>query len=305
MHSSSPSSVTSLSTSGSGGSRRITRKKIGARLGRKRQPRIESEVDRADDPEPLITRTQNKGEAMLKVPSTIQQASTPRSQTTPPQVLPGGPLRLATLSIRPPPVFRTNTEPLLRNMSASRSLLPNNRCLQSASTTQQGLMVKAKSSSRPITEADAASEPPISRTASVFLLLGSTALVALCAEFMVTSINELVLNTPLSEAFVGLVILPIVGNAAEHVTAVTVAAKNKMDLAIGVAIGSSIQIAIFITPLVVLIGWILKKDMPLYFTLFETMTLFVATFVVNFLVLDGRSNYLEGSLLCSAYIIIA
>lgn len=145
----------------------------------------------------------------------------------------------------------------------------------------------------------------MSKTASVLLLLGSTALVALCAEFMVDSINELVSDTPLSEAFVGLIILPIVGNAAEHVTAVTVAAKNKMDLAIGVAIGSSIQIATFITPLVVVIGWILGKDMPLYFTLFETVTLFVTTFVVNFLVLDGRSNYLEGSLLCSSYIIIA
>lgn len=154
-------------------------------------------------------------------------------------------------------------------------------------------------------ELDEPSESLLSKTASVLLLLGSTALVALCAEFMVDSINHLVVNTPLSEAFVGLIILPIVGNAAEHVTAVTVAAKNKMDLAIGVAIGSSIQIATFITPIVVIIGWILGKDMPLYFTLFETVTLFVATFVVNFLVLDGRSNYLEGALLCSSYIIIA
>lgn len=154
-------------------------------------------------------------------------------------------------------------------------------------------------------EVDVASEPPLSKTASVLLLLGSTALVALCAEFMVDSIDHLVVKTPLSEAFVGLIILPIVGNAAEHVTAVTVAAKNKMDLAIGVAIGSSIQIATFITPIIVVIGWILGRDMPLYFTLFETATLFVATFVVNFLVLDGRSNYLEGALLCSSYIIIA
>lgn len=94
-------------------------------------------------------------------------------------------------------------------------------------------------------------------------------------------------------------------SAAEHVTAVTVAKKNKMDLAIGVAIGSSIQIALFITPVMVLIGWWTRKDMPLYFTLFETVTLFVATLVVNFLVLDGRSNYLEGALLCSCYFIIA
>jgi Ca2+:H+ antiporter len=86
-------------------------------------------------------------------------------------------------------------------------------------------------------------EENISRTTAVLLLLISTGLVAVCAEFMVDSINAVVSGgSGLSEAFIGLIILPIVGNAAEHVTAVTVASKNKMDLAIGVAVGSSIQI---------------------------------------------------------------
>ncbi|TDZ32067.1 Vacuolar calcium ion transporter [Colletotrichum spinosum] len=145
----------------------------------------------------------------------------------------------------------------------------------------------------------------LSRTAAMLLLLFSTGLVAVCAEFLVDSINEVVETSPLGEVFIGLIILPIVGNAAEHVTAITVAMKNKMDLAIGVAVGSSIQIALFITPIVVIIGWALGKDMSLYFTLFETVCLFVSAFIVNFLVLDGRSNYLEGALLCATYIIIA
>jgi Ca2+:H+ antiporter len=90
-----------------------------------------------------------------------------------------------------------------------------------------------------------AEEENISRTTAVLLLLISTGLVAVCAEFMVDSINAVVSgNSGLSETFIGLIILPIVGNAAEHVTAVTVASKNKMDLAIGVAVGSSIQICI-------------------------------------------------------------
>jgi Ca2+:H+ antiporter len=149
-------------------------------------------------------------------------------------------------------------------------------------------------------------EPEISRTSAVLLLLGSTALVALCAEFMVDAIDGVVSGqSGISEAFIGLILLPIVGNAAEHVTAITVAVKNKMDLAIGVAIGSSIQIAIFVTPLVVILGWIMNKDMSLYFTLFETISMFVSAFIVNFLVLDGRSNYLEGALLVAAYVIIA
>jgi Ca2+:H+ antiporter len=153
--------------------------------------------------------------------------------------------------------------------------------------------------------AEESSEPQLGRTASVIILLASTALVALCAEYLVDSIEYLVESTPLSEAFIGLIILPIVGNAAEHVTAVTVAAKNKMDLAIGVAIGSSIQIALFITPVIVILGWILDKDMSLFFTLFETFTLFASTLVDNFLLLDGRSNYLEVVLLTASYIIIA
>ncbi|KAB5580296.1 vacuolar calcium ion transporter [Coniochaeta sp. 2T2.1] len=153
---------------------------------------------------------------------------------------------------------------------------------------------------------EAGPEAEISRTTAVLLLLISTGLVALCAEFMVDSINEVVKSgSGVSEAFIGLIVLPIVGNAAEHVTAVTVAMKNKMDLAIGVALGSSIQIAIFVTPLVVILGWIMNKEMSLYFTLFETVSMFVSAFIVNFLVLDGRSNYLEGALLCSAYVIIA
>jgi len=145
----------------------------------------------------------------------------------------------------------------------------------------------------------------MSRTAAVIMLLVSTGLVALCAEFLVDAIPNMTSQSSVSQSFIGLIVLPIVGNAAEHVTAVTVATKNKMDLAIGVAVGSSIQIALFVTPLVVILGWILNKAMTLYFTLFETISLFVTAFVVNFLVLDGRSNYLEGTLLISAYIIIA
>ncbi|BAE64676.1 unnamed protein product [Aspergillus oryzae RIB40] len=143
-----------------------------------------------------------------------------------------------------------------------------------------------------------------SDSSSIVMLLLSTGLVAVCAEFLVDAIPEMIESSSVSEAFIGLIILPIVGNAAEHVTAVSVATKNKMDLSIGVSVGSSIQIAIFVTPLVVILGWCMDKDMSLYFTLFETISLFVTAFVVNFLVLDGRSNYLEGALLIAAYVII-
>lgn len=150
-----------------------------------------------------------------------------------------------------------------------------------------------------------AEKPKLDRITAIILLLITTALVAVCAEFLVDSIDYLVSTTGVSEAFIGLIILPIVGNAAEHVTAVTVASKNKMDLAIGVALGSSIQIALFVTPVIVLLGWILNTEMSLYFSLFETVSLFASAFIVNYLMLDGRSNYLEGALLIAAYVIIA
>ncbi|RVX69587.1 hypothetical protein B0A52_06651 [Exophiala mesophila] len=148
-------------------------------------------------------------------------------------------------------------------------------------------------------------QPNLSRTSAVIMLLASTAMVALCAEFLVGSIDHLVASTNVSQAFIGLIILPVVGNAAEHVTAVTVAAKNKMDLAINIALGSSIQIALFVTPFMVILGWILKTEMSLYFSLFETVSLFASAFIVSFLMIDGRSNYLEGALLIAAYVIIA
>ena len=145
----------------------------------------------------------------------------------------------------------------------------------------------------------------LSKTSAVVLLLCTTGLVALCAEFLVGSIDYLIANSGVSQAFIGLIILPIIGNAAEHVTAVTVAAKNKMDLAINIALGSSIQIALFVTPLMVILGWIIKTNMSLYFSLFETVSLFASAFIVSFLMIDGRSNYLEGALLIAAYVIIA
>ncbi|KAK4183128.1 putative calcium transporter [Podospora australis] len=148
-------------------------------------------------------------------------------------------------------------------------------------------------------------EPPSPKMA-ILLLIISTALVALHAEFMISSISSVITTDPgLSEAFIGLIILPIVGNAAEHFTAVSVALKNKMDLAIGVAVGSSIQIALFVTPLIVMLGWVMGKEMSLFFTLFETVCVVVSVLILSFLVLDGRSNYLEGALLCSGYVMIA
>jgi len=134
----------------------------------------------------------------------------------------------------------------------------------------------------------------------------STAIVGVCADFMVDGIGAVTGPGKMSVEFVGLILLPIVGNAAEHATAVTVAIKDKMDLAIGVAIGSSMQVALLVIPLLVVLGWIMDKDgMNLSFDGFQVAVLFIGILLVNYLLNDGKSNYLEGLLLQALYIIIA
>ncbi|CAG8560141.1 10032_t:CDS:2 [Ambispora gerdemannii] len=155
------------------------------------------------------------------------------------------------------------------------------------------------------TEPEESEEPQLTLPLSLGLLAGATLVVAFCAEYLVDSIEGIVESSGLSRTFVGLILLPIVGNAAEHVTAVTVAMKDKMDLAIGVAAGSSMQIALFITPFLVVLGWIIDQPMTLFFDVFETVILFISVLITNYLIQDGKSNWLEGILLLSTYTIIA
>ncbi|KAF4554843.1 Vacuolar calcium ion transporter-like protein 2 [Elsinoe fawcettii] len=141
-------------------------------------------------------------------------------------------------------------------------------------------------------------------SATVVLIL-ITVLVSICADYLVGSIGSIVESTGISKTFIGLILIPIVGNAAEHVTAVVVAHKNKMDLAIGVAVGSSMQIALFVTPFLVLLGWAMGQPMTLHFQMFETVVFFLSVLVVNYLIQDGKSNYLEGAMCIGLYAICA
>lgn len=148
-------------------------------------------------------------------------------------------------------------------------------------------------------------ESSLNTTEALVLLTIVTVIVAYCADYLVDSIDSIVTSTGISKTFIGLILIPIVGNAAEHVTAVVVAMKDKMDLAVGVAIGSSMQIALFLTPFLVILGWIVGQPMSLLFSTFETCVLFVSVMILNYIVADGESNWLEGTMLMGTYIIIA
>ncbi|KAK3400112.1 Sodium/calcium exchanger protein-domain-containing protein [Sordaria brevicollis] len=151
-----------------------------------------------------------------------------------------------------------------------------------------------------------AEEPQLHFLVAVATLVISTVVIAFCAEYMVDGISAITEGDKVSKEFVGLILLPIVGNAAEHATAVTVAIKDKMDLAIGVAVGSSMQVALFVIPLLVIIGWGMGiEEMSLSFDTFQVAVLFVSVLLVNYLIADGKSHWLEGMLLICLYLIVA
>ncbi|KAJ7816591.1 calcium/proton exchanger, partial [Mycena olivaceomarginata] len=126
------------------------------------------------------------------------------------------------------------------------------------------------------------------------LMILVTVLVAITAEFLVGSIDGLTESGKISKEFVGMVLLPIVGNAAEHVSAVTVAVKDKMNLSIGVAVGSSIVSLQALPPFSVLVAWGMDKPMTLLFDPFEAACLTLAVVTVNYCVADGKSNWVPG-----------
>ncbi|TVQ16800.1 MAG: calcium/proton exchanger [Leptolyngbya sp. DLM2.Bin15] len=137
------------------------------------------------------------------------------------------------------------------------------------------------------------------------VLLGATLLVAIESELLVGALEEATEQLGLTQLFTGVILLPIIGNAAEHATAVTVAMKNKMDLSVSVAVGSSLQIALFVAPVLVLAGWLMGQPMDLNFNPFELVAVAVAVLIANSISSDGRSNWLEGSLLLATYAVLS
>jgi Ca2+:H+ antiporter len=148
-------------------------------------------------------------------------------------------------------------------------------------------------------------EPSMNTAAASISLLGVTVVTSFCADYLVASIEEFADRYHVPKPFIGLILLPIVANAAEHVTAVWMAMKNQMELTITVCVGSSIQIAAFVVPLLVLVGWATGHELSLFFANFETIILFVSVILVNTLIQDGKSNYMEGLLLLALYLVIS
>jgi Ca2+:H+ antiporter len=154
--------------------------------------------------------------------------------------------------------------------------------------------------------AEHSEEPPrLSRRDSLIMLALATVLTAVAAETLVGSVEHAAASIGLSELFVGAVIVAIVGNAAEHFSAVIFARRNQMDLAVSIAISSATQVALLVAPVIVLASLVLGHPMPLVFDHFELGAILFAVLGVSFLCLDGESNWFEGLLLLAFYAIIA
>ncbi|GJN40909.1 hypothetical protein PR202_gn00326 [Eleusine coracana subsp. coracana] len=162
----------------------------------------------------------------------------------------------------------------------------------------------------PIGEDDEASEDEedekeITQGEAICWLFVLTIWISVLSGYLVDAIQGASESLSLPVAFISVILLPIVGNAAEHASAIMFAMKNKLDITLGVAIGSSTQISMFVIPFCVVIGWMMGQEMDLNFQLFETATLFITVLVVAFMLQEGTSNYFKGLMLILCYLIVA
>ena len=137
------------------------------------------------------------------------------------------------------------------------------------------------------------------------ILVAAVVGIAIMSEFLVGSVEPVTESLGMSAFFVGIIIIPLIGNVAEHMVAVQVARKNQMDLSLSIANGSSLQIALFVAPVLVFLSLALGNPLTLEFNNFELIALTTAAVIAAFISVDGRSNWLEGAMLLAVYAILA
>ncbi len=174
-------------------------------------------------------------------------------------------------------------------------------------------------------EEEEVEEPILTTAAAVFLLAAISVLCAVHSEYLTGSLEEVSLHTGMSQvkraeaqgieeeqlivhhlqAFIGMIVLPIAGNACEHMAAISVAMKNKMELSLGIAIGSSLQISLCVLPFVVLVGWATGHPMGLALDQFLVVAMVLSVIHANFITADATSHWLMGVALIASYLLIA
>ncbi len=154
-------------------------------------------------------------------------------------------------------------------------------------------------------DAEDLGERPWSKRKSIAVLAGVTVLVAVMSEILVGALEPAAQRMGMTQLFVGVILVALVGNAAEHSTAVLVAMKNKMDLALGIAVGSSLQIALLVAPVLVFASYLFGEPLDLIFTPFEVAAVTISVLIVGFVAMDGESHWMEGVMLVGVYTMLA
>jgi len=149
------------------------------------------------------------------------------------------------------------------------------------------------------------SHPHWSRRTAIIVLALSTTGVVYLSELLVGAVEPVVLGFGISEFFLGIILIPLIGNVAEHLVAVKVAMENEMDLSVEIAISSSLQIALFVAPVLVFISLLMGNPLTLIFNQIELLALIVGVLIAALVSVDGESNWLEGAELLAVYIILA
>jgi Ca2+:H+ antiporter len=155
-----------------------------------------------------------------------------------------------------------------------------------------------------VTQADESHHATMKLPVAIGILAASTAAIVVMSEILVGALEPTAASWGLSEFFIGIMLVPLIGNIAEHLVAVQVAIQNKMDLSLGIAVGSGLQIATFVTPALVLAGWAMDTPMTLVFNPYELMALIGATLIAVLISVDGKSNWLEGAQLVGLYAVL-
>lgn len=171
-----------------------------------------------------------------------------------------------------------------------------------------GLLYSLRSAESPVTHASTENphhKPNLSVRQSILLLLLSTVGVVFMSELLVGATEHVVESLGLSEFFLGIILIPIVGNVAEHVVAVQVARRNQMDLSVEIAVSSSVQVALFVAPLLVFVSLAMGHPLTLIFNTFELLAVGSACIIAALVAIDGESHWLEGAALLAVYLILA
>lgn len=227
------------------------------------------------------------------VPQTSRAGSSPRANS-----------QLPLDDSEPDPNYALHSSMMVNRNSSSRSSQGGGNNFNSPRTGAAVPPPLPQTTYEPVTPTSS-SQPPASLNVALCVLLGTVIFVTALSQVLVSRLDEFSMSIGLGKKFIAIVLLPVVANAVEHMSAIMVAGNNKIDMSIGIACGSSLQMALFVAPILVVLSWVFGYTrICLNFEVFETVCLGFTVLLVNATLRDSRTNWFEGALLLMCYIVV-